>query len=128
MVGGGVAAIGGRVPTRLVSFDQRSGEGATLFDRFTEQARRVLVLAAGEARVGGRAALDTGDLLVALANEDTGVASAALADAGALATEVTTANREAARIASGEVDDGAMAPDAKAVLQAAAEQAIADGH
>ena len=82
-----------------------------MFDRFTEQARRVLVLAAGEARVGGRASLDTGDLLVALANEDTGIASAALTNAGAVLTEVTVTNRETPRLAeSSETDHDAMAP------------------
>ena len=41
-------------------------------------------------RVGGRASLDTGDLLVALAHEDTGVASVALAGAGADGADPTT--------------------------------------
>ena len=101
-----------------------------MFERFTEEARRAVVVATREARVSGRAALDTGDLLVALAHEDTGIASVALANAGAMVTELAAANREAAThngAATPSPGDDAMAPDAKAALQAAARQAIADG-
>jgi hypothetical protein len=94
-----------------------------MFERFTEQARRVLVLATREARAAGHPNVDSGDLLVALAEESEGVASHALAEAGAALDDVATANRELPTRTVVAVDE-AMAEDAKTALQVAAEQAV----
>src|SRR5436309_37060 len=79
-----------------------------MFERFTEQARRVLVLAARETRLAGRESL---------------------AQAGVGAHTLGQVNRAVgAPHQPAAPDDDAMAADAKAALQAAAEHAIADGH
>jgi hypothetical protein len=98
-----------------------------LFDRFTEQARRVLVLAERESAHAGHDAIDTGDLVVALASEDTGVACEALtAGAGATVHALTAINREHASSTSPSALASAlgMADDARASLQSAAAQAV----
>src|SRR3954454_16007136 len=95
-----------------------------MFERFTEQARRVLVLATREARSAGHPSVDSGDLLVALAEEVAGVASRALTEAGAEHEKLMAANRNLPIRPVAALDE-AMADDAKTALQAAAEQAVA---
>src|SRR4051794_23990305 len=95
-----------------------------MFERFTEQARRVLVLATREARNAGHPSVDSGDLLVALAEEVAGVASRALTEAGAEHEKVMAANRDLPIRPVAALDE-ALACDGKTALQAVAEQAAA---
>src|SRR3954471_20331590 len=95
-----------------------------MFERFTEQARRVLVLATREARNAGHPSVDSGDLLVALAEELAGVARRALIEAGPERENRGAANRDLPIRPVAALDE-AMADDAKTALQAAAEQAVA---
>jgi hypothetical protein len=96
-----------------------------LFDRFTEQARRVLVLAERESARAGHDAIDTGDLVVALADEDTGIAHEALTTAGGAAGRGLAAINRATPVSAPSSASG-LADDARAALQTAVEQALID--
>jgi ATP-dependent Clp protease ATP-binding subunit ClpC len=52
------------------------------FERYTDRARRAVVLAQEEARATGSSCIGTGHLLMGLAAEDSGVASVALGNLG----------------------------------------------
>ncbi len=62
-----------------------------MFERFTDRARHVVVLAQDEARTQGHGYTGTEHLLLALMREEDGVAARVLADAGVSATEVRAA-------------------------------------
>lgn len=53
-----------------------------MFERYTDRARRAVVLAQGEARMLGHCEIGTGHLLLGLAAEDGGIASLCLAALG----------------------------------------------
>jgi uncharacterized protein (TIGR03435 family) len=56
--------------------------GGFMFERFTERARRVIVLARAEATSLGSACIDTGQLLLGLVREGRGLPARLFADAG----------------------------------------------
>ena len=100
-----------------------------VFERFTERARRVLVLAQDESRGLGHGEIGTEHLLLALIHEGDGVAARALASFGvslpAARQEVVTA------VGRGSVESAATPPftrPAKAALERALREALLLGH
>jgi ATP-dependent Clp protease ATP-binding subunit ClpA len=100
-----------------------------VFERFTERARQVVVLAQDDARMVGHAYIGTEHLLLGLLREEEGIAARALrslgvelgdARAGVLAIVGSSDARETGQIP--------FTPRAKRTLEAALEEAVALGH
>ena len=100
-----------------------------MFERFTDRARRIVVLAQEEARMANHDYIGSEHLLLALIREDGGVAAQALKSLGIA--------EEAARLQLAEIiDPGQQAPSghipftprAKKILQQSLREAIALGH
>jgi ATP-dependent Clp protease ATP-binding subunit ClpC len=102
---------------------------ATVFERFTEAARQVVVLAQEEARSLGHDYIGTEHLLLGLLREEDGLAARVLESLGLTVVEVRA---EVARTVgeSGHVAAGQMpfTPRAKKVLELALREAISLGH
>ncbi|WP_344841710.1 Clp protease N-terminal domain-containing protein, partial [Nonomuraea dietziae] len=102
-----------------------------MFERFTDRARRVVVLAQEEARTLSHDYIGTEHLLLGLIRESEGVAAAILRDGGADAGEI----REAIMVIIGR---GSAPPDehthipftprAKKVLELSLREALQLGH
>ena len=100
-----------------------------MFERFTERARQVVVLAQDEARALRDDHIGTEHLLLGLMREEPGVAARVLGEAG-LDVDVV---RDRLRAIVGERDDpspGAIpfSPGAKAALEAALRESLDVGH
>jgi ATP-dependent Clp protease ATP-binding subunit ClpC len=104
--------------------------GADMFERFTDRARRVVVLAQEEARMFNRDYVGTEHILLALIREEGGVAAQAL---GSLGITEEGARQQVEEIV-GRDQPGPqrehlpMTPRAKKILQLSLREAIALGH
>jgi ATP-dependent Clp protease ATP-binding subunit ClpC len=107
-----------------------------MFERFTDRARSVLVLAQQEARQMDHPAIGTGHLLLGLIHEDGGVAAKALLSLD-ISLEAVRDGVEEARASAGEATgEGDPAPTgspaftrrAKKVLELALREALQLGH
>jgi ATP-dependent Clp protease ATP-binding subunit ClpC len=99
----------------------------TLFERFTDAARRVVVLAQEEARQLGNNYIGTEHLLLGLVHEGSGEAARAMADAGLTLDRV----REQVRVLVGRPEDDPkpsghipFTPRAKTVMELALREAL----
>jgi ATP-dependent Clp protease ATP-binding subunit ClpA len=100
-----------------------------MFERFTDRARRVIVLAQEEARLLGHDYIGTEHLLLGLAADEEGIATRALA---ALGIGVETARRDVEEVVgrsdatpSGHIP---FTPRAKKALESSLREAIDLGH
>ncbi len=102
-----------------------------VFERFTDRARRVLVLAQEEARLLGHGYIGTEHILLGLLHDGHDVAARAL---GSLGIEMDNARREVLKILGPQVRPGARAgsppftPRAKKVLELSLREALQLGH
>lgn len=102
-----------------------------MFERFTDRARRVLVIAQQEAKTLGHDFLGGQHILLALLSEGEGIAAKALRQQGLVAEEVRQRVREAPAPASEPVTAAhapPFTPDAKRSLEAALREALNLGH
>jgi ATP-dependent Clp protease ATP-binding subunit ClpC len=100
-----------------------------MFERFTERARKVVVLAQEEARHFNHNYIGTEHLLLGLLREDEGVAARALAALGVTLDEVR--EQVESIVGYGEEGTGAQAPftpRSKKVLELALREALQLGH
>ena len=100
-----------------------------MFERFTDRARRVIVLAQEEARVLGHDHIGSAHLLLGLAAEEQGIAARALVELG---VDLETARREVAEVVgrsdatpSGHIP---FTPRSKRVLESSLREALDLGH
>jgi ATP-dependent Clp protease ATP-binding subunit ClpA len=104
-------------------------EASSMFERFTERARKVVVLAQEEARSFGHAYIGTEHLLLGLLREDRGIAAHAL---GRLDVTPSGAREQLeAIVGHGEERDFAQAPftpRSKKVLELALRESMQLGH
>jgi Clp amino terminal domain, pathogenicity island component/ClpX C4-type zinc finger len=100
-----------------------------VFERFTDRARRVLVLAQEEARLLNHNFIGTEHILLGLIQEDEGVAAKALAELEISLDAVRTAVAETIGL-SGTVPSGSppFTPRAKKVLELSLREALQMGH
>jgi ATP-dependent Clp protease ATP-binding subunit ClpC len=107
----------------------RGKERRTMFERFTDRARRVIVLAQEEARMLEHNYIGTEHLLLGLIHEGEGVAAKALR---ALDVDLDTLRREVeALVGRGEQPAQGhipFTPQAKKVLELALRESVALGH
>jgi len=98
-----------------------------VFERFTEPARGVVVLAQDEARELGQNYLGTMHLLLGLLREDRGLAAEVLAFLG---VDAATVRGRAAQTGGASVTSGMIpfSPNAKKVLEQALLESIRRGH
>jgi ATP-dependent Clp protease ATP-binding subunit ClpA len=101
-----------------------------VFERFTDRARRVLVLAQEEARLLGHPMLGSEHILLGLVAEEGGVASTVLSQAG---VDLVRAREEVDRLVGGlgRADPGSsppFTPRAKKALEHALRAALSLGH
>ncbi len=100
-----------------------------MFERFTDRARRVLVLAQQEARVLGHNFLGTEHLLLGLIRETEGVAAIALAQLGIRLDDVRDRVKETVGPAgSAPTGSPPFTPRAKRVLELSLREALQLGH
>ena len=100
-----------------------------MFERFTDRARRVLVLAQQEARVLGHNFLGTEHLLLGLIRETEGVAAMALAQLGIRLDDVRDRVKETVGPAgSAPTGSPPFTPRAKRVLELSLREALQLGH
>ncbi len=96
-----------------------------MFERFTDAARRVVVLAQEESRMLGHTSIGTEHLLLGLVHEGDGVAARALEDKGVTLdrarTEVAAIAGEGARRPSGHIP---FTPRAKHVMELSLREAL----
>jgi ATP-dependent Clp protease ATP-binding subunit ClpC len=100
-----------------------------MFERFTEEARQVVVLAEAEARLLGHAQIGTEHLLLGLIGEGAGPASRAFATLGA--TVEAAREQVAAGVPPSAEKPGnriAFSPRATGTLEGALRQALGFGH
>src|ERR1700704_5513537 len=113
---------------RLGSFQGKEGRG-TLFERFTERARQVVVLAQDEARALKHNYIGTEHILLGLLREEEGLAARVLESLDITVEEVRA---QVARIVGqgDEVTTGQIpfTPRAKKVLELALREALSLGH
>ncbi|MCO8271781.1 ATP-dependent Clp protease ATP-binding subunit [Actinoplanes sp. TRM 88003] len=96
-----------------------------MFERFTDRARRVVVLAQEEARLLNHHAINSDHLLLGLIREGDGIAARALADSG------VTFEYVRGRLEEGDEPPGVhipFTPQAKSVLEGALREALKLGH
>jgi ATP-dependent Clp protease ATP-binding subunit ClpC len=100
-----------------------------VFEKFTERARRVIVLAQEEARLLNRTSIGTEHLLLGIAHEGQGVAARTLEAMDIRLSAVRRAiERDAARGTSPTVGSLQFTPRAKLALEAALGESIDFGH
>lgn len=102
-----------------------------MFERFTDRARRVLVIAQQEARTLGHEFLGGEHILLALLSEGEGIAAKALRQQGLVAAELRQRVNEAPAPATEPetaVHAPPFTPDAKRSLEAALREALNLGH
>jgi ATP-dependent Clp protease ATP-binding subunit ClpC len=100
-----------------------------MFERFTDRARRVLVLAQEEARLQNHSYIGTEHILLGLVSEQEGIAAHALRQCGITAETAQRALEETVG-AGAEVPPGPapFTPRAKKVLELALREALQLGH
>ncbi len=100
-----------------------------MFERFTDRARRVLVLAQEEARLLNHSFIGTEHILLGLIDEGEGVAARALAEMG-VSLEVARRKVEETIGVSGSAPSGSppFTPRAKKVLELSLREALQLGH
>ena len=116
--------------------DERAGDGRVpetyahpMFERFTDRARRVLVLAQEEARLLEHNFIGTEHLLLGLISEGEGVAAKALENLGIALQAVRSKVKETIGPASGELTGPPpFTPRAKKVLELSLREALPLGH
>jgi ATP-dependent Clp protease ATP-binding subunit ClpC len=115
---------------RLRRGDSQKGGSATMFERFTDRARRVVVLAQEEARGLGHDYIGTEHLLLALMHEGQGgVAAKALESLGI--SQDTIRQRVGESVDPGQQPESGhipFTPEAKGVLKVALQEGQAIGH
>src|SRR5690242_6675579 len=120
------------VLTRIRSFEERMhcAEGvAAVFERFTDRARRVVVLAQEEARMLNHNYIGTEHILLGLIHEGEGVAAKALESLGisldAVRQQVEEIIGQGQQAPSGHIP---FTPRAKKVLELSLREALQLGH
>ncbi|HUQ39377.1 MAG TPA: ATP-dependent Clp protease ATP-binding subunit, partial [Acidimicrobiales bacterium] len=115
----------GRLPTQ----QQTVREAGTLFERFTDRARRVLVLAQEEARLLNHNFIGTEHILLGLIHEGEGVAAKALESLG-VSLEAVREKVEETIGPAGSSTSGSppFTPRAKKVLELSLREALQLGH
>src|SRR5665648_464993 len=115
---------GGRHPATLPLFEERE-----MFERFTDRARRVVVLAQEEARMLNHNYIGTEHILLGLIHEGEGVAAKALEPLGispdAVRSQVQEISGEGQQAPSGHIP---FTPRAKKVLELSLREALQLGH
>jgi ATP-dependent Clp protease ATP-binding subunit ClpC len=100
-----------------------------MFQRFTDQARRVVVLAQEEARLLNHNYIGTEHILLGLLNEDEGIAAGALQSLGInlkkVRAQVVEIIGQGAQAPSGHIP---FTPRAKKVLELSLREALQLGH
>jgi ATP-dependent Clp protease ATP-binding subunit ClpC len=108
----------------------RERAALSMFERFTDQARRIVVLAQEEARMLSHNYIGTEHILLALIREGTGTAASALASLGI--TEEASRQQVEEIIGRGQQDPPRghipFTPRAKKTLELSLREAIALGH
>jgi ATP-dependent Clp protease ATP-binding subunit ClpC len=100
-----------------------------VFERFTDRARRVIVLAQEEARLLDHAAIGSEHLLLGIVHEGHGVAVQALERLGVSLTDVRSAvEREVKRGTAGAMGTIPFTPRAKTALENALRESLQLGH
>src|SRR5687767_14554780 len=119
---------GGR-DTLDARFPQEEGREAHLFERFTDRARRVVVLAQEEARLLNHNYIGTEHILLGLIHEGEGVAAKALESLGislkAVRSQVEEIIGQGGTAPSGHIP---FTPRAKKVLELSLREALQLGH
>src|ERR1019366_10768393 len=100
-----------------------------MFERFTDRARRVLVLAQEEARLQNHSYIGTEHILLGLIHEEEGIAAHALLRCGITVESARRAVEETVG-AGGELPGGSppFTPRAKKVLELSLREALQLGH
>ena len=102
---------------------------AAMFERFTDRARRVLVLAQDEARLLGHNFIGTEHLLLGLVREDDGVAAKALETLGIRLDNLREkVNETIGPTATSPTSSPPFTPRAKKVLELSLREALQLGH
>ena len=107
------------------------GSVVEVFERFTDRARRVLVLAQDEARLLGHNFIGTEHLLLGLIHEGDGLAAKALQSLGVHLDTARAAVQQGGRAGDQPGDAGgtpAFTPRAKKVLELSLREALGLGH
>jgi ATP-dependent Clp protease ATP-binding subunit ClpC len=100
-----------------------------VFERFTDRARRVLVLAQEEARLLGHPMIGPEHILLGLIAEGRGVAATVLGDAGVdLERAREEVDRHVGGIGRSHVESPPFTPDAKKALENSLRTALSMGH
>jgi hypothetical protein len=100
-----------------------------MFERFSDQARRVLVLAQEESRLLNHAVIGTEHLLLGLLHEHDGIAARALTQLGLSLEAVRLEVADAVQLAAtGPSGSPPFTPRAKKVLELALREALQLGH
>lgn len=114
---------------REATYNVLTEEAATLFERFTDRARRVLVLAQEEARLLNHNFIGTEHLLLGLIHEGEGVAAKALESLGISLEAVREKVEETiGPTGSGTMGSPPFTPRAKKVLELSLREALQLGH
>ncbi len=100
----------------------------SMFERFTDRARRVLVLAQEEARLLNNGFIGTEHLLLGLIHEETGVAARALSALGVTLDMARERVGEAGAPTAPPTTSPPFTPRAKKVLELALREALQLGH
>src|SRR5947208_6913673 len=109
--------------------DSGAGSEAAMFERFTDRARRVVVLAQEEARMLNHNYIGTEHILLGLIHEDEGIACKALESLGislaAVRSQVEEIIGRGQAVPSGHIP---FTPRAKKVLELSLREALQLGH
>src|ERR1700742_3629238 len=123
----GLPPIGPRAAGRLKYELER--EAVTVFERFTDRARRVLVLAQEEARLLNHSFIGTEHILLGLIHEGEGLAAKALESLGVSLEAVREKVEETiGPAASSTTGSPPFTPRAKKVLELSLREALQLGH
>src|SRR5580765_4635669 len=96
-----------------------------MFERFTENARRSVVLAQQEARTLGHGEIDTDHLLLGLLGVEEGIAASVLADLGVRLADVRAKAKRGQLETAGQIP---FTPRAKRTLELSLREALSIGH
>ena len=116
-------------PSRYTRYRSPKNGGGQLFERFTDRARRVLVLAQEEARLLNHSFIGTEHILLGLIHEGEGVAAKAL-DSMGISLEAVREKVEETIGMTGAPPSGSppFTPRAKKVLELSLREALQLGH
>jgi ATP-dependent Clp protease ATP-binding subunit ClpA len=114
---------------RAPACERLSWHSGGMFERFTDRARRALVLAQEEARLLGHSMIGSEHILLGLISEGRGVAATVLGEAGVdLEHAREEVDRLVGRIGRSHVESPPFTPRAKKALENALRTALAMGH